>query len=276
MRNLIHAPRFVQKNAHTCRTARWPAFARAPRAVIFVILFVCSLGLVLRYAVEMAGVPHLPLPHGSDSSWRQIVDQKLRDDLAKIPAAWLLDDHVVQDAKSRPKIAGDFIESLLDTETLQITNMDVPELIQKMKAAELTAVQVVTAFSKRAAYAHQMVSTVCFACQSFRALTDEACLEERHTVGDWIRLRVGARPRTGRVLHNPRQVDRTPSWNTNDHERPIPHQGNGDDDGLCGVDWYFRRPSRNREGKTIRERACSRTSTAGRCSTWEGMQPSHH
>jgi amidase len=36
--------------------------------------------------------------------------------------------------------------------------MDVPELVARMKDGLLTAVDVVTAFCKRAAYAHQLVS----------------------------------------------------------------------------------------------------------------------
>lgn len=92
-------------------------------------------------------------------SWHEIVQQKLQADRAKILAAWLLEDKVVQEGKTMRRIAGDLIESLLDSGTLRITAMDVPELTQRMGTAALTAVQVVTAFSKRAAYAHQILST---------------------------------------------------------------------------------------------------------------------
>ncbi|KAI0602177.1 amidase signature domain-containing protein [Biscogniauxia sp. FL1348] len=88
--------------------------------------------------------------------WKDIVDVKVAVDRAKIPKEWLLDPGIVSDAKSRRSIAGEFIESLLDNESRQITSMDVTDLVQSMSEGRLKATQVVTSFCKRAAYAHQL------------------------------------------------------------------------------------------------------------------------
>ncbi|KAI1489819.1 amidase signature domain-containing protein [Biscogniauxia mediterranea] len=89
-------------------------------------------------------------------SWKDVVDAKVAADKAKIPKEWLLDNTIVSDAKSRRSITGEFIESLLDDESRQITSMDVIDLVQSMSEGKLKATQVVTSFCKRAAYAHQL------------------------------------------------------------------------------------------------------------------------
>lgn len=67
-------------------------------------------------------------------------------------------------AKSRKQIAGGFVESLLDSETLHVTSVDAPDLVVAMGNGSLTAVQVVTAYCKRAAFAHQPVRTKALSC----------------------------------------------------------------------------------------------------------------
>ncbi|KAK4450350.1 amidase signature domain-containing protein [Podospora aff. communis PSN243] len=88
--------------------------------------------------------------------WREIVAQKLQEDDAKIPPQWRLSPDVISSARLRKRIAGDFIESLLDRETRRITSTDALDLVAAMKHGSLTAVVVVTAYCKRAAYAHQL------------------------------------------------------------------------------------------------------------------------
>ncbi|KAK7928363.1 general amidase [Apiospora marii] len=98
---------------------------------------------------------------GSQSSrWKQIAETKRNADLAKIPAAWRLSEAVLKAAKCSERITGGFFETLLDKKTLQVTSLDAPDLIQRMNSSELTAVEVVTAFCKRAAYAHQLTSNM--------------------------------------------------------------------------------------------------------------------
>ncbi|KAL8409425.1 hypothetical protein RB594_007744 [Gaeumannomyces avenae] len=88
--------------------------------------------------------------------WGAVVARKLDADRAKIPREWRLEKAVVDRARSRQRIAGEFIEALLDEETLRITAMDVAALVETMGNGALTAVQVVTAFCKRAGIAHQL------------------------------------------------------------------------------------------------------------------------
>ncbi|KAM7192735.1 Amidase signature domain containing protein [Rhypophila sp. PSN 637] len=94
-------------------------------------------------------------------SWERIAEQKRQSELAKIPAEWVLTPSVVAEAKNLPSLTDPpFIESLLDPETCRITTMDATELLQQMASGELTAVQVVTSFCKRAAIVHQLTQSL--------------------------------------------------------------------------------------------------------------------
>ncbi|KAK3934289.1 amidase signature domain-containing protein [Diplogelasinospora grovesii] len=96
---------------------------------------------------------------GSDARtkpWQVVAAEKRQADFAKIPPEWVLAPLVVAEAKMRRSLVGPFFEGLLDDETRRITVMDVPELFVHISHGSLTAVQVVTAFSKRAAYIHQL------------------------------------------------------------------------------------------------------------------------
>ncbi|CAG9992178.1 unnamed protein product [Clonostachys byssicola] len=77
-------------------------------------------------------------------------------DKEKIPKHWRLKPELVKWAKGQPKVSGEVIENLLDDETRFITNTNSRELIDQMSQGKLTAVQVVSAFCKRAAYCHQI------------------------------------------------------------------------------------------------------------------------
>lgn len=89
--------------------------------------------------------------------WQIIAEMKTMENMAKIPPDWLLPEDVLEEGKNRRKIAGDFIENLLDPETKRITGMDNVEILDLVRKGSLTAVQVTTAFCKRGAYAHQLV-----------------------------------------------------------------------------------------------------------------------
>ena len=69
---------------------------------------------------------------------------------------------MIRTAKSRKKIADDFIEGLMDSETRHGTSADAPDLVAAMANGSLTAVQVVTVYCKRAAFSHQPVLRLCF------------------------------------------------------------------------------------------------------------------
>ena len=76
----------------------------------------------------------------------------------KIPVSWRLPAYVIDQAKERRSIADDFIDSLLDPESRRITNLEVPTLMEMTGNGSLSAVSLATAFCKRAAYGHQLVS----------------------------------------------------------------------------------------------------------------------
>lgn len=97
------------------------------------------------------------MPTIQGQSWREIARQKKQDTFDKMPKEWILPSAILDEAKPRRRIAGEFIEELLDEETQIITGLDAPKLVYHMVTGSLSAVQVVTAFCKRAAYAHQLV-----------------------------------------------------------------------------------------------------------------------
>jgi amidase len=92
--------------------------------------------------------------------WQHIASEKREANLAKIPPEWILEPQILEDGRSRHCVAGDYIENLLDAKSQYVTDMDIPELVARMENGTLTAEEVVTAFCKRAAYAHQLVSLV--------------------------------------------------------------------------------------------------------------------
>lgn len=92
------------------------------------------------------------------AQWQKIASEKREANMAKIRPEWLLEPQVLEDGRSRRSIVGDYMEGLLDTKSRYVTDMDVPELVARMESGALSAVEVVTAFCKRAAYAHQLVS----------------------------------------------------------------------------------------------------------------------
>jgi hypothetical protein len=94
---------------------------------------------------------------GMTQPWQEVAQAKRARELAKIPSEWRLSSEVKESALKRRVIAGEFIESLLDKETLHITRLDPVELMEKTGNGTLSAYDLVKAFSKRAAYGHQIV-----------------------------------------------------------------------------------------------------------------------
>ena len=99
----------------------------------------------------------MDISSGKDLKWQSIAVAKRKEIMSSIPNEWLLSDHVLAEGKKRKQIAGEFIEGLLDSKTLRITSLDNEELLEKMSSGFLSATEVISAFCKRAAYAHQLV-----------------------------------------------------------------------------------------------------------------------
>ena len=90
-------------------------------------------------------------------NWKELAAQKRQQTNNKIAKEWILDTDIIGKAQSSRILAGPFIENLLDHETLKITALDNVDLVDALSRGSLTAVQVSTAFCKRAVYAHQLV-----------------------------------------------------------------------------------------------------------------------
>ncbi|OSX66119.1 hypothetical protein POSPLADRAFT_1052794 [Postia placenta MAD-698-R-SB12] len=88
--------------------------------------------------------------------WKELVADKRRRQQETIPKDWLIGcpPDTVLDVTAIPEQCG-----LLSERELQITNtVDVAVLLQKLHSAEWSAVEVTTAFYKRAIIAHQLVN----------------------------------------------------------------------------------------------------------------------
>lgn len=88
--------------------------------------------------------------------WQDLVADKRRRQQESIPKEWLISvpPESVLDVTAIPEQCG-----LLTTRELEITNtVDVSVLLNKLASAEWSAVEVTTAFYKRAIVAHQLVS----------------------------------------------------------------------------------------------------------------------
>ena len=123
-------------------------------ARIFIVLALSVIALWMVYGQE--GSP-MDLSFGHGKQWQQTAARQRREIMAKIPKEWILPEGVLAGGKARKKISGEFIESLLDLETLEITSTDNDKLLNLMANGSYSALQVVSAFCKRAAYAHQLV-----------------------------------------------------------------------------------------------------------------------
>jgi type IV pilus biogenesis protein CpaD/CtpE len=135
----------------------------------------------------------LTLQTRAQSGWQQQAAAKVARTNAKIPSAWKLSSKVVNAAKQQNAFIGTrnngkTIEDLINTlpkqafsspfsgcslswntaaQVIQITNTDPVDLVKAMENKTYTAVDVVLAFSLRAAVIHQVVSTGNIAIKSF-------------------------------------------------------------------------------------------------------------
>lgn len=97
---------------------------------------------------------NMPFPQ---STWQAQAQAKAAATFSKIPDEWRLDQHVIEDARTRRQLAGDFMIQLLDRETVRLVAHDSKELVSFIQKREFTSAQVIRAFCKTAAIAHQIV-----------------------------------------------------------------------------------------------------------------------
>lgn len=92
-------------------------------------------------------------------TWEQVAARKRKAVLDSIPAEWIIPDHLMppesqDDVTTFPEASGWFT-----AEELAITNAEALELLPKLASGKLKSETVTRAFCKRAAAAHQLVSS---------------------------------------------------------------------------------------------------------------------
>jgi hypothetical protein len=94
----------------------------------------------------------IDMPH-----WTQLLAEKKQRQLNSIPQAWLVSPppESTLDVTGFPETCG-----LLTARDIEITNTLTNDLLAKLASGEWTAVDVTTAFYKRAIIAHQLVSQI--------------------------------------------------------------------------------------------------------------------
>lgn len=121
------------------------------------IYYIITLVFLVLITTGIAPIFAFLKPSTSQESWKTTAAGKKHDVMTKIPNEWLLEAKVIDAARLRQSISGDFFEELLDDQTRSITALNETDLVESMRDRSLTAVEVVKAFGKRAAYAHQLV-----------------------------------------------------------------------------------------------------------------------
>ncbi|KAJ4127012.1 hypothetical protein NW768_008633 [Fusarium equiseti] len=92
----------------------------------------------------------------SKNSWNDRAAAKRTETLNKINSKWRLSADDLEQAKQQRDITGRFIEQFLEKDEISITAMTSVPLLKALSERKLSAVQVATAFCKRAAVAHQI------------------------------------------------------------------------------------------------------------------------
>lgn len=88
------------------------------------------------------------------SDWQTAAHKKRDDVLATIPEKWRLSKIPTADEQ---KDVTQYVQQFLERKEVEITETDAVGIAEKVAAGEWSAVQVVEAFSHRAALAHQLV-----------------------------------------------------------------------------------------------------------------------
>ncbi|KAJ6031942.1 hypothetical protein N7540_002674 [Penicillium herquei] len=118
----------------------------------------------------------------SKPAWKQLVAQKLEEQYATIPNEWRMQQPV-----PNPKNTDLYLRSsgCLTEEEVEITELDVSTLLRRIALRQISAVQVVTAYCKRAAFAQQLIkccTELMFEKALSRAKTSDEHLERTNKV----------------------------------------------------------------------------------------------
>ena len=90
-------------------------------------------------------------------SWQARAKAKVAEIHSRIPKEWRLDQVDLGKARNQRNLTGPFIESFLSDGEADIIRNDSLQLVEKIRSQRHTAVEVVQAYCKTAAIAHQIV-----------------------------------------------------------------------------------------------------------------------
>jgi amidase len=91
-------------------------------------------------------------------SWQDRAAEKVAQTAAKIPPKWRISEEDRERARKTRNLTGVFIQSFLSENEAAIVNLDSSTLVRKIASRELSSLEVVNAYCKTAAIAHQIVS----------------------------------------------------------------------------------------------------------------------
>lgn len=92
----------------------------------------------------------------STAPWQDHAEAKVKSTLSKIPRKWLLSKERLETAKTTRKLTGEFFQSFLEPRELEITTYPSVILVDRIRTKSFSALEVMEAYSKAAAVAHQI------------------------------------------------------------------------------------------------------------------------
>ncbi|KAF8432859.1 amidase signature domain-containing protein [Terfezia claveryi] len=92
----------------------------------------------------------------STAPWQDRAQAKVKSTLSKIPKEWCLSDQQLNTAKTTRKLTGEFFQSFLKPQELEITKYPSVVLVERIRTKYFSALEVARAYSKAAAVAHQI------------------------------------------------------------------------------------------------------------------------
>lgn len=87
--------------------------------------------------------------------WKDIVERKKKFLQSQIPEEWILQD--IKSADEEPNVSN-YLEKLLDSREIYITNLTLDELLAEQLTGKLSALEIAKAFTHRAALTHQITN----------------------------------------------------------------------------------------------------------------------
>ncbi len=124
---------------------------------VFIVFLVVCIWILYINTDSIMGIRPQPIRSHPGVPWQELASLKRQKIQDKIHKTWLLDKDIISKAKHEKTLAGDFLDNLLDSETVRITTQDPYGLLEDLIKGKETAVKVAKAFCKRAVTAHQIV-----------------------------------------------------------------------------------------------------------------------